>query len=131
VIAKTTFELVKDEYDNIGISAPNTKALTKLRDSILKNNPEHGHTEINIRELLKVALRKSDNSGLTDSELDALFETDKTLESDKDNGIVKHDEYLKLKSEHGLIVRNPKDWKSKTAPIIFIDEVTNFSTPVL
>lgn len=131
VIAKTTFELVKDEYDNIGISAPNTKALTKLRDSILKNNPEHVHTEINIRELLKVALRKSDNSGLTDSELDALFETDKTLESDKDNGIIKHDEYLKLKSEHGLIVRNPKDWKSKIAPIIFIDEVTNFSTPVL
>jgi hypothetical protein len=46
VIAKTLFELVKDEFDNIGILAPNTTAAKRLRDSILKNNPEHAHSEI-------------------------------------------------------------------------------------
>jgi hypothetical protein len=53
------------------------------------------------------------------------------MKRDTDNGIVQNDKNFKLKKDHGLIVRDPKDWESKAAPIIFIDEVTNFSTPVL
>lgn len=131
VIAKTLFELVKDEFDNIGILAPNITAAKRLRDSILKNNPEHVHNEIQIKELLKVALKKSKNAGLTDDELNKLFAQSTKMKRDSDNGIVQNDKNFKLKKDHGLIVRDPKDWKSKAAPIIFIDEVTNFSTPVL
>jgi hypothetical protein len=46
VIARTIFELVKKDFDSISVAAPNITALNRLKNSILKGDPEYACDEL-------------------------------------------------------------------------------------
>jgi hypothetical protein len=117
--------LIKFENNEAAFSAPNKTATTRLKNSVLKNKPEYDAELLTQKDVLKRTLKGSE------SEVNAII--DQILTLDKNDYVTKTNNDLCFLNNDKIreVLLDQENLQNKLPKVLFIDEVTNFGTPML